>query len=266
MIGVSFLATSPLPFALITVTGADGMLLEVTRSPAGAAGPTVRGTPQTADGATVYLFDLEYPPGAASIVWTATVRDPVTGAVVSRESTSPTVPPTLPPGHMLVDPLRALSVIVDAYTETGGTTADRGELLYVAGRARPVAVNEVRGGLQWQLGFETGDRAQWQRVHDILAPGRPILVQPTRDCWVLAGWVQPTSVEFERPEVPGARRAWEVGFVEVDPLDPGLVAVLATLADYAEWVPTTLGDLALQAGSLLDLSAGVIEWVSGGGG
>lgn len=235
-------------------------LVTITRDPS-PGDITVRGTPVTVDaGGALVLTDVEHPFGVP-VVYTATLRDPDSGAPIEQlTDTVPAIPLT-GAGVVVSNPITGESVTADQHDQTDERSPFRGYAFDLSGVPRPLVVSDVAGGWSWTMHLRTDDREERAALDALLRAGTPVLVRVPAACDLRQGWVTVTDdIRVQRFAVPAsdARRVWSVPVTETDPPDSTVESVAVTLADLAEWEPTDLATLATRAPSLLALSLAVV--------
>lgn len=244
------------PAVQITVSGLTGVdLVNVWRQAPGGAPALVRGGVEvvpTSD--ALLLVDVAPELGRPLTYYVETF---VGAAVATQVSAAPITVPD-PGRHVLSDSLDGTAVLVDVISDQDEReNATRGALLRPVGRARPVAVYDVRESDAGVLRVYA-DQETTAALVDLLADGRPLVSRhPFHACDIPAQEVLYfTGVKRARRSTAGDRIT-ELEFVVVDLPDPTLATSLVDLADLAAAYPSppdTLADIAADYPTLLSLA------------
>lgn len=151
-------------------------------------------------------------------------------------------------------PITGVGVQATITEWTDLTYAARQTIVAVAGRARPIAISDVRLAPSSDLTLLTKTRDALTELRGLLALGDVLLIRPACDAvegdYLAIGDVTETRVN---PTGDGAGSDWrrliKLEAQAVDIPDTAIPAIGDTLADLAAYVPTTLADLATAFGA-----------------
>lgn len=241
-------ATAP-PRVLVTIENATGLQLTLWRM-AGGERIAVRGAVNIAPSAgSLLIFDNEAPFGV-QLTYVA-VEVQANGTVTETTSQPVVLVAELP---WLTNPITGDGVSVTIVDWPELAYASRQSVLDVAGRVAPVVVSDLRVSATSEMVVFTETRAQLMALRLLLAPGEIVLARAVCDAvenaYLAIGDVtesryRPTS-RNDDPNPAGSdwRRLVTLACTAVDQPSPALPAVGDVLQDLADFVPTTLADIA----------------------
>ncbi len=167
-----------------------------------------------------------------------------------------------PGRHAFTNPYSGESVLVDMPSADDRRNTDlQGSVLRIVGRRSPIPLSDVRGGEAGTLTVITRTAEETRRLGDLLAAGHPLVSRhrPISDHPPVEFLTFLTVDKARRwPEADNyaGGRILEMQYVVVDPPDPRLGIVMATLQDIAgAYNGLTLTDLSGDFATLLDLAA-----------
>lgn len=187
------------------------------------------------------------------------------GTVYELASNTLTIETRLP---WLTNPIsgEGVTLTIAEWTET--TRAGRTGVLAISGRAAPVVVADVRATPTSDLVVVATSRADLRALRDLLASGEVILVrapcEAVETSYQVIGDV--TETRLDPADGSSWRRKITLACQEVEAPDLAVEALGDTLQDLADFVPTTLADLAAAFGpSATLLTIAQTNLAAGGG-
>lgn len=199
----------------------------VERSPDGVRWTAVRGGTglDGTAGATLKSDDYEFAADTAN-QYRVRVYEPASGKTLW--TTQDSLTPTLGGVWLksIARPYLNRQVTVVDYSDV--QRPGRAGVFDVVGRSFPVSVSDVRGSRRWTMEVLTQTLDDAHDLDLVLASGDPMFVQVPADSGVPAGYVTVGDVNERRTSRLGARRVFELPFVEVAAPGPDVVGATVT--------------------------------------